>query len=149
MHDFAQDAGVKQAQVIDSRDPGREAFHEMEEIFEFVLREHVEDGDLGVRAANAIDTTVSLDQADGVPGEVVVDDDSTVLEVLTFGQNVGTDQDVDLLVPTGIGLSFATGANSPRIGGRSFGWLPLSIRRICGLPADFSHSVFDSVVSFR
>ena len=49
-------------------------------------------------AANAVDATVSLDQADGVPGEVVIDDDAAVLEVLTLGQDVGADQDVDLLV---------------------------------------------------
>ena len=53
------------------------------------------------------------------------------------------------LSPSWIGLSFATGANSPRMCGRSFGWLPLSILRMFGLPADFSHPAFDSEVSFR
>jgi hypothetical protein len=36
-----------------------------------------------------------LDDADDGPGQVVVDDDVAVLKVLTFGEDVGGDQDVD------------------------------------------------------
>ena len=104
MDDFAQDAGVEQAQVVDGRDAAREPLDQVQQGFQFLLREHVVDGDLGVRAADAVDAAVALDQADRVPGQVVVDDDAAVLEVLPLGENVGADEDVDLLLAGGLVL---------------------------------------------
>ena len=97
MHDLAQDAGVEQAQVVDGRDAVGEALDQVQQGLQFRLGEHVVDADLGVRAADAVDAAVALDQADRVPGQVVVDDDAAVLEVLALGEHVGADEDVDLL----------------------------------------------------
>ena len=94
---FAQDAGVEQAQVVDGRDAVSQPLDQVQQGLQLVFGEHVVDADLGVRAADAVDAAVALDQADRVPGQVVVDDDAAVLKVLAFGKHVGADKDVDLL----------------------------------------------------
>ncbi len=78
--------------------PARQPLDQVEQRFEFRLGEHVVDADLGVWAADAVDAAVALDEADRVPGQVVVDDDAAVLEILALGQNVSADEDVDGLL---------------------------------------------------
>ena len=47
------------------------------------------------RVQTAIDTTDALHEPNGVPVQVVVDHPRRVLEVQTFGQHVGGDEDAD------------------------------------------------------
>ena len=49
-----------------------------------------------VRRADAVDAAEALDDADGVPVDVVVDEPVAVLEVLALGDAVGGDQEVEL-----------------------------------------------------
>src|SRR5438876_5908559 len=56
------------------------------------------DADFGVRAADPVDAAIALHQPDRVPGQVVVDEDAAVLEILPFRENVRADENVDLLV---------------------------------------------------
>ena len=96
MHDFTEDAGIEQAQVVDGRDAVGEALDQVQQRLQFGLGEQVVNADLGVRAADAVDAAIALDEADRVPGQVVVDDEAAVLKVLPFRQNVRADENVDL-----------------------------------------------------
>ena len=49
-----------------------------------------------VGAADAIDAAEALDDADGIPVDVVVDEAVAVLKVLALGDAVGGDEQVDL-----------------------------------------------------
>ena len=57
---------------------------------------------------NAIDTTGTLNQADDRPGQVVIDNDVSILEVLSFGENIRRNQNskltfsIDQLLKLGI-----------------------------------------------
>ena len=48
--------------------------------------------------ADAVDAAGALDQADDRPGQVVVDDDGAVLQVLALAEHVGGDQHAQLLL---------------------------------------------------
>ena len=98
MHDLAQDAGIEQAQVVDGRDAVGKALDQVQQRFQFRFGEEVVNADFGVRTADAVDAAIALHEADRVPGQVVVDDDAAVLEVLALRENVGADENVDLLV---------------------------------------------------
>jgi len=97
MHHLAQDAGVKQAQVVDGRDAVGQPLDQVQQRLKFGLGEEVVNADFGVRAADAVDAPVALNQANRIPGQIVVDDEAAVLEVLAFRENVRADENVDLL----------------------------------------------------
>ena len=69
--------------------------------------------------ANAVDAAGALDEADDGPGQVVVDDDGTVLEVLAFAEYVGGDEHAQLLVGRNlVTLAVGIGAEEPgQLGG--------------------------------
>ena len=71
-----------------------------------------EDG-LGL-LADAVHTASPLDQADDGPGQVIVDHDRCILQVLAFAQYVGGDEDVEFLVGRNLrALVVALGAEAP------------------------------------
>ena len=47
---------------------------------------------------DAVDAASALDESDDGPGQIVVDDDGAVLEVLALAEDVGCDEDAQLLV---------------------------------------------------
>jgi hypothetical protein len=53
---------------------------------------------LSVGGADAVDTPEALNDADGVPVDVVVDEVVTVLEVLALRDAIGADDEVDLVI---------------------------------------------------
>ena len=63
---------------------------------------------------DAVYSAGPLDQADDGPGEVVVDDDGAVLEVLAFAEDVGGHQHADFLFGGDpVALVVADGAEPP------------------------------------
>jgi len=56
-------------------------------------RPEVDACDGGVRRADAVDTSKALDEADGIPVDVVIDDGGAVLKVLPLAEAVGGDED--------------------------------------------------------
>ena len=48
--------------------------------------------------ADTVDAPVALHESHRVPGQIVVDDPSALLEVHTLGQNVGRHQDVIFII---------------------------------------------------
>ena len=60
------------------------------------VRPEIDELDGFVFGADAVDTTEALDNANWVPVDVVVDEIIAILEVLTFGDTVGGDQNVDV-----------------------------------------------------
>ena len=69
----------------------------------------------GAAAANAVNAPKPLDDADGVPVDVVVDDGVAVLEVLAFGDAVGGNQQVNIGVA---GISAGAGIRAAPAGDR-------------------------------
>ena len=69
--------------------------------------------------ANAVDAAGALDEADDGPGQVEVDDDGAVLEVLAFAEHIGGDEDAQLLVRRNlVALAVGIGAEKPgQLGG--------------------------------
>ena len=79
--------------------------------------------------ADAVDAAGSLDEPDDGPGQVVVDDDRAVLEVLAFAEDVGGDQDAQFLVRRDlVALVVADRAEAPGELGR--------VRRVAGDASD-------------
>jgi hypothetical protein len=63
-------------------------------LLDLLVRDQVEVDGVGL-LSDAVDAAGALDDPDDGPGQVVVDDDVAVLQVLTFGEDVGGDEDVD------------------------------------------------------
>ena len=63
--------------------------------------------------ADAVDAAGPLNQADDRPGEIVVDDDRAVLEVLAFAEDVGGQHDAQFVLPGDLlsRFSLLTGLN--------------------------------------
>ena len=61
------------------------------------IRPEIHQLDYLVPAANAVDTSESLDDTHRVPMNIVVDQIIAVLQILPFGDAVGGDQNIDLL----------------------------------------------------
>ena len=113
MDDFAQDAGIEQAEIVNPRDAVGQSLNEPQQPLQLILGEHIVDHDRLVGTADAINAAVSLHEADRVPRQVVVDGDPAVLEVLALGQHVGADQDVDLVLRCHV-LSVGDGGELPQ-----------------------------------
>ena len=99
---------------------------------ELLVGEERPEDDLGVWAADAVDTAVPLHQTHRVPRQVVVDDVAALLQVQALGQHVGCQQDV-VLVP------FLTGAGqrgSGRLGGKALDGL-LAVDAVSRLVAGY------------
>ena len=72
--------------------------------------------------ADAVDAAGALDQANDRPGQVVVDDDRAVLQVLALAQHVGGDQHAQFVAwGDTVALAVALRAEAPgqrgRVGG--------------------------------
>jgi len=66
------------------------------DVFIQVIRgPEVDELDGGVARTDAIDTSEALDDADGIPVDVVIDQIVAVLKVLSFGDAVRGDEQVD------------------------------------------------------
>ena len=77
---------------------GFDAVLEIDVVVEVVGRPEVDELNGVVAALEAVDAPEALDDADGVPVDVVVDEVVAVLKVLAFADAVGGDEQVDLAV---------------------------------------------------
>jgi hypothetical protein len=86
MDHLSKHAGVQQAHLVDLGNPLGEPLNQPEQLLQLVFGEHIVDGDRLVRAADPVYAPVALDETDGVPGQVVVDDNPAILKVLALRQ---------------------------------------------------------------
>ena len=75
-------------------EPGADALAQADLLLDLVVRDQVDVHGVGL-LPDAVHAAGALDEPDDRPGQVVVDDDVAVLEVLPFGEDVRGDQDVD------------------------------------------------------
>ena len=73
------------------------SFFQIDVLVQADVRPVVDELDAGVPGADAVDTAEALDDADGIPVDVVVDDVVAVLKVLAFGNAIGADEQIDLM----------------------------------------------------
>ena len=87
-------------------------FHFCLEVDVFVqghIRPKVDKLNVRIFAADAVDAAKTLDDADGIPVDIVVDEVVAVLQVLAFGDAVGSNQKVDAAVVAGHQQTFVFG----------------------------------------
>ena len=75
--------------------PGLDARLELDVVVQRQVRPEVDHLDGGIAAADAVDAPEPLDDADGIPVDVVVNQIVAVLQVLPLGDAVGCNEHVD------------------------------------------------------
>ncbi|MNC33516.1 hypothetical protein D3C75_819100 [compost metagenome] len=81
---------------VGNHHPALDAFLEVDVLVERDVGPVIDQLDAAVGRSDAIHSTEALDDAHGVPVDVVVDEVVTVLQVLALGDAVGANQQVDL-----------------------------------------------------
>ena len=64
-------------------------------LVEIAAREKITGVNFSVSSVEAVDAAETLDEADGVPVQVVVYEVGSVLKIETFGEDVGGDEDIN------------------------------------------------------
>ena len=90
--DAGSDGGVRLLQLADQR------VLELEVLVKMLTGEEHAQVDLVVLAADPVDAAMPLHDAHGVPRQVVVDQPPRLLQIDTFGQDIGREEDVELVV---------------------------------------------------
>ena len=75
-----------------------QALAQLDNLFHTVGREEGIADDVVALLSDTVHTSGSLNESDNRPWQVVVDDDMRILQVLTFAQYIGGDEDSALLV---------------------------------------------------
>jgi len=71
--------------VIDLRDPFGEATNQAKQLFEVRFRKDIIDLNLPEGAADAIHTTRPLNEPDGIPVQIIIDDHPGILQIGVLG----------------------------------------------------------------
>src|SRR5262249_1714876 len=82
---LSQDAGIEKAGAVDVRDFAAQAIHQPQQAVEIRIRIHIVDPERVELSADAVDASGSLNHSRGVPMQIVIDQVTAVLEVLTLG----------------------------------------------------------------
>ena len=95
---FGQQAGIRAEHLDEGVDFRLGSFAELDEVVALVGREKVVGVNLVELGVHAVDAPDALNEARGIPRNVVIDDDIGAVEVHAFGENFGGDQDAVIVL---------------------------------------------------
>ena len=102
---LGQQAGIRAEHLDEGVDFRLGGFAELDEVVAFFGREKVVGVNRVELGVHAVDAPDALDEARGIPRDVVIDDDVGAVEVHAFGEDFGGDQDaVVVLGPIRLGV---------------------------------------------
>src|SRR5438309_11757270 len=96
MHLLTKNACIQHSKPVDICDLAGQAVHQSKQPIKPTIREHVVNPKNLEICTYSVDPSGTLDHARRVPVQIVIEKVSAILEILSFGQHVGRDEDVNL-----------------------------------------------------
>src|SRR5579884_4028256 len=105
---LSKNANIQETAAVNTGNLLREAFDQAKQLFQSIVREHVQHPQ-GVEAgSDAINAARALHHTGRIPVQIIVDEDTAVLQVLPFRKHIGRDHDIYFAV-TACYLGFVIG----------------------------------------
>ena len=94
-----EDVVLERGGDVHQRHAGFDAVLEVDVFLQVLRGPEIDQLDGGVHAADTVNAAKALNDADGIPVDVVIDEEIAVLKVLALGNAIGGDEQINLLRP--------------------------------------------------